>query len=209
MEDEKSIKNILSNKSVIINILWYKLKDTENDSWERTSQGTRRRTGDKIPIHELMTYAEAILFEFGSFLDVFIKYICGKNLKDKLYFNENTLQKLQPRDDFVKFLLEYWNKGISNNPSFSLKKMKEYRNAITHATILDISKQMMWMAEDGFPTLEKNFYILPDNPNDDYGSYTYEEKIAIFGFFEEMGKIFDAIVIKLNGEILFNKYNVS
>lgn len=209
MTDEKTFKNILSNKSTIINILWYKLKDTENDSWERTPQGTRQRTGDKIPIYELMTYGEAFLFEFGSFLDIFMKFICGKNLNEKgIYFNQETLKKLQPNDDFVKFFLECWNNGVSNNPIFSLEKMKEYRNAITHATILDISKQMMWRAGDGFPTLENNFYILPDNPNSDFGSYTYNHRIALFGFLEEMGKIFDAIVKKLNEETLFNKYTI-
>jgi len=190
MTDEKTYRKILSNKSVIINILWHKLKDTENSSWERTSSGIKQRTGDKIPIYELMTYGEAFLFEFGSFLDIFMKFICGKNIKDKVYFNWDTLSKLKPEDEFVKFLRECWNDGVSNNPIFSLKKMKEYRNAITHATILDISKLMMWKAGDGIPTLENNFYILPDNPNSDFISYTYDNQIALFGFFEEMKKNF-------------------
>jgi len=66
---------------------------------------------------------------------------------------------------------------------------------------------MMWKAGDGFPTLENNFYILPDNPKDDLGFYTYNERIALFGFFEEMGKIFDAIVKKMNEGSSYNKYS--
>jgi len=207
MIDEKTFKNILSNKSAIINILWYKLKDTENESWERTPQGTRQRTGDKIPIYELMTYGEAFLFEFGSFLDILIKFICGKDLNEDLYFNWTNISKLQPQDDFVKFLIQCYNQGVSNSPIYNLKKMKEYRNAITHATFLDISKLMMWEAGNNFPTLENNFYILPDNPCDDFSSYTYNQKIALFGFIEEMGKIFDVIAQKLNTENLYNKYS--
>ncbi len=155
-----------------------------------------------------MTYGEALLFEIGSFLDILLKFICGKNLKDKIYFNEDTLGKLQPNDAFITFLTKCYSQGLSNNPDFSIKKMKEYRNAITHTTILDISKHMMWRAEDGFPTLENNFYILPDNPKDDIGSYTYTRRIAFFGFFEEVGKIFDSIVVEFNKGGLYNKYRI-
>jgi hypothetical protein len=86
--------------------------------------------------------------------------------------------------------------------------MKEYRNAITHATFLDISKYIMWKTEDGFPTLKRNFYILPDNPNSDFMSYKYDERITLFGFLEEMGKIFDEISKRVNQKNLFNKYEI-
>ena len=207
MTDEKTYKKIIHNKSAMLNILWHKLKDTESQSWDKTPQGTRQRTGDKIPIYELMMYGEAILFEFGSFLDIFMKYACGKNLHDKVYFNQSTLGKLKPQDEFSSSLNEYWSNGLSGNPVFSLEKMKEYRNAITHATMLDISKHMVWKKGDGFPKLEKNFYILPDNPKEDFDSYTYTERIPLFGFFEEIGKIFAKIENKMNEESLFNIYD--
>ncbi len=207
--DETAFKKILSNKSIIINILWYKLKDTEANSWESTQQGLKRRTMDKVPFNELMTYGDAFLFEIGSFLDTLIKFICGKSLKDKVYFDKKTLSKIQPKDDFIDFLIRCYGQGLSNSTVFNLEKLKEYRNAVIHATILDISKYMMWKAGDGIPKLERNFYILPDNPCDDFSNYTYNQRIALFGFLEEMSKIFNAIVNEINKTGLYNKYVIS
>lgn len=207
MIDEQGYKKILNNKSASINILYYAIKDTETKSWTIVN-GVRTQDGSKIPLEELMVYSESFLFELGAFLDIFVKYICGKDNSEGIHFNLDTLNKIANSDSFIDLLKIYWNLGISNNENFSLKKMKEYRNAITHATILDLSKYLMWRAGDGFPTLNKNYYILPDNAEVGFGNYTYERRIALFGFIEEVGKIFDAILREVNENNLYAKYTL-
>lgn len=209
MIDKNSYKKILGNKSISINILYWQVKDVESKSWTVTETGSKVQDGTKIPMEELMAYSESFLFEFGSFLDIFIKFICGKDTTEEIHFNLNTLNKINNPDSFIDSLKTYWEMGVCNNQNFSLRKMKEYRNAITHATILDLSKHMIWKSGDGIPSLNKNYYILPDNPEAGFGNYQYNEKIALFGFLEEMGKIFDAIIKKFNELELYTKYTLT
>ena len=208
MIDKTSYKKILGNKSISINILYWQIKDVESKSWTKTETGSKIQDGTKIPMEELMTYSESFLFQFGSFLDIFIKFICGKNTIEKIYFNLETLDKITNSDSFIDSLKKYWESGVCDNSNFGLKKMKKYRNAITHATILDLSKHLMWRAGDGIPSLNKNYYILPDDPEVEFGHYQYNEKIALFGFLEEMGKIFDAIIKEFNEKDLYSKYTL-
>jgi len=208
MIDKKSYKNILGNKSISLNIFYFGIKDAETKSWKTNPDGSKIRDGTQIPMEELMAHSEGFLFELGSFLDIFIKYICGKDTSEEIYFNLDTINKITNPDEFIESLKTYWNLGVSNNENLSLKKMKEYRNAITHATILDLSKHLMWKKEDGFPTLSRNYYILPDNPEASFGSYTYDRRIALFGFIEEMGKIFDAMIKELNEKEIYSKYTL-
>lgn len=206
MISKTDYKKILGNKSIAINILYYQIKDVESKSWVVTESGSKQQDGTKIPMEALMTYSESFLFEFGAFLDIFIKFILGKDTTEKIYFNLDTLNRITNSDSFIDSLKAYWDNGISNNKNFSLKKMKDYRNAITHATILDLSKHLMWKAGDGIPTLNKNYYILPDNPEAEFGNYQYNERVALFGFLEEMGKIFDAMIKEFNEKDLHSKY---
>lgn len=206
--DKKSYKNILGNKSMSINIFYYGIKDAEAKSWKVNTDGSKIQDGEHIPTEELMAYSEGFLFEIGAFLDIFIKYICGRDTTEQIYFNLETINKITNPDEFVESLKKYWDFGISNNVNLSLKKMKEYRNAITHATILDLSKHLIWKKGDGFPSLSRNFYILPDNPEANFGSYLYEQRIALFGFIEEMGKIFDVIIKELNEQEIYAKYTL-
>jgi hypothetical protein len=207
---EKVLKKILANKSKLINILYFKMKDVEENSWERLPDGRRRRDGTKLVtlMDELTIYGEAFLFELGSFFDIMIKFICGKNLTDKIYFNRSTLLNIQPCDDFINFLITCYDKGLVNSDIYNLNKMKEFRNAITHATFLDISRFMSWKAGEGFPTLENAFFFLPDNPNESFSNYTYEKRITLFRFIEEIGKIFTEITNKLNSENYYSKYTL-
>lgn len=208
MPDEKTFKKILMNKYASINILFYKLKDTEEESWIKTSDGIRERKLSDVPLEELMAYSEAFLFECGSFLDILMKYICNKGLRVDFDFNYTNLSKLSSVDEFVTLLDDLYSKGASDSPIYNLKKMKEYRNAITHSTILDISKVFMWKKGDSFPELENNYYLLPDNPSDEFNSYTYHNRIPLFKFMQEMAKIFEIIVNKINVEKLYGKYSV-
>ena len=138
--DKTSYKKILGNKAISINILYWQIKDIESKSWTITETGSKTQDGTKIPMEELMAYSESFLFELKSFLDIFIKFICGKNTTEKIYFNLETLNKITNSDSFIDSLKKYWETGVCNNSNFSLKKMNEYRRAITHATILDLSK---------------------------------------------------------------------
>ncbi len=206
MKDLKSYKRVLSKKSASINVFYYAIRDTEDKSWRINQDGSKTRDGTQVPLEKLMAYSEGFLFEIGAFLDIFIKYICGKDTSEHIYFNLDTLNKITNPDKFIESLKNYWNSGISNNSDMGLKKMKEYRNAITHAVVLDTSKHLMWSMGDGFPTLSKNYYILADNPSEEFGDYTYNKKISLFGFIEEIDKIFDSIISKIKEEELFNKY---
>lgn len=209
MTSKENYKQILGNKSISINLLYWQIKDVESKSWVITERGSRIQDGTKIPMEELMVYSESFLFEFGAFLDIFIKFLLGKNATERnIYFNLDTLNRITNSNQFISSLKTYWEKGVSNNENFSLKKMKDYRNAITHATILDLSKHMMWKVGDGLPSLNKNYYILPDNPEEELGNYLYNERIALFGFLEEMGKIFDVIINEFNEKDLYSKYTL-
>ena len=67
----------------------------------------------------------------------------------------------------------------------------------------------MWKLGEGIPSLNKNYYILLDNPEAEFGSYQYNEKIALFGFLEKMGKILDSIIKEFNENDLYSKYTLS
>jgi len=202
----KEYGNILANKSFSIAYLYNRILEVEENSWEKDG-GKKTRTGDKIPLEELMVYSEAFFFECKSFLDIFIKYLCGKDFREKIYFNKDTLQKITPQDEFVQNLIKYWDEGTNGKFFFSLKQLNEYRIAIAHGTILNLGKKMLFFEQGK----GGSFYTLADNPNDYFKDYTYSNHIGLFPFLEEIQKIMDNIlnVLREKKKELFGIYTLS
>ena len=206
MSNSSDYEKILLHKEESVNILSNKIKEIEDNSWTQVSDSIRRKTG-REPKVELSTYGESLLFEFTSFLDILIRYMNGEDIESSdSYFKEDNINSLEPKDEFVNSLQDYYKNGVSNQ-KYSISKIKGYRNKVTHATMLDLSKTFKWESGDGFPSLEENKFILPDDPEIAFEDYTYNQKIALFGMVEEIEKIMDNIWSFLEAEDRFNKYS--
>mgnify|MGYP007091082149 CR=1 FL=1 len=206
MAESEDYEKILIHKMDSIKRLINKIEEIEEESWDQIDTGAKRRVG-RPPIEELTTYTESLLFEFKSFLDIIIRYMNGSDIGGGPTFNSHSLNDVSPQDNFVNDLKDYYDNGISNQ-NFSINRIKKYRDAATHATILDVGKTMKWEAGDGIPNLSENFYILPDDPDAAFDEHTYEDKIPLFGLVEEIDEIADQIWKKLGEEDRFDNYDV-
>ena len=153
----------------------------------------------------IMFYAEALLFEVSSYLDILIKFLTDSEEEARLNFIEKKLKHIKPQDEYIISLMEFYKKGLGN-PDFSIEQLKSYRHVISHSGY--IKKFVKNNYNVSFEKKEKvwawkeKICPLPDNPEEkDPKKWTFNKDIDLVDFCKEIDKLLQKIIKETNKKI--------